>query len=127
MERDLAETSKRPTAHSSVDDPQPESKREDDLLQGLEVGNEASETSEDLPSAGDGTESHLVAESETGVGDNVALRQPLQASPSQLQQWQQEDPTLAEVREAAQDSHLEETGSRVHFFYRNGLLATLAT
>ena len=75
--------------HTPPDDPQPESERKDDLLQGPEVGDEARETSEDLPSAGDRTKSHLMPESETGVDDNMALRQPLQASPSQLRQSQQ--------------------------------------
>ena len=39
-----------------------------------------------------------MTKSETGVGDNVALRQPLQTSPTQLWQLQQEDSSLAKVR-----------------------------
>ena len=48
--------------HTPPDDPQPESKREDDLLQGPEVGDEARETSEDLLPAGDETKSNLMTE-----------------------------------------------------------------
>ena len=57
-----------------------------------------------------------------GGGDDAVTRGALQASLSQLQQWQQEDPSLGKAREAARDSQPEKASSRVCFFYRDGLL-----
>jgi len=71
---------------------------------------------------GDGTKSRVMTGSETGGGDDSVIRGPLQASPSQLRQWQQEDPSLGKAKEAAQDSEPEGASSRVYFFYRDGLL-----
>ena len=71
---------------------------------------------------GDGTESRVMTGGETGGGDDAVMRGPLQASSSQLQQWQQPDPSLGKAREAAQDSQPEGASSRVYFFYRDGLL-----
>ena len=75
-----------------------------------------------LQPVGDGTKFRVMTGSETGGGDDAVTRGPLQASLSQLQQWQQEDPSLGKAREAAQDSQPKGAGSRVYFFYRDGLL-----
>ena len=96
--------------------PQPESEGGGNQSQGLEVEDEAGEDSEDPLPVGDRTESHVMTGSETGGGDDALTRGPLQASPSQLQQWQQEDPSLGKAREAAWDSQPEGASSRVYFF-----------
>ena len=90
--------------------------------QGPEVEDEAGEDSEDPLPVGDRTESDVMTGSETGGDEDAVTRGPLQASPSQLQQWQQEDPSLGKAREAAWDSQPEGASSRVYFFYRDGLL-----
>ena len=101
-------------------DPQTESEGGGNQLQGLEV--EAGEESEDPQPVGHGTKGRVMTGSETGGGDDAVTRGALQASLSQLQQWQQEDPSLGKAREAAQASQPEGAGSRVYFFYRHGLL-----
>ena len=98
-------------------DPQPESEGGGNQSQGPEVEDEAGEDSEV-----DGTESRLMTGSETGGVDDAVTRGPLQASLSQLQQWQQEDPSPGEAREAARDCQPNGASSRVYFFYRDGLL-----
>ena len=129
MERESAGAPESLTAHSSGEvlptppaDPQPESEGGGNQSQGPEVEDEAGEDSKDPLPVGDGTESGVMTGSETGVGDDAVTRGPLQASPSQLQQWQHEDPSLGKAREAAWNSQSEGASSRVYFFYRDGLL-----